>query len=98
MAHLDLTRATASDLGYVMATERRDGYDAVVGRWDEQKHLSALGDGRHAYFLGLRGGVPVGFVPEGVARGSAFFGGVHRDEMVMAILRSDDAKASVQSR
>jgi RimJ/RimL family protein N-acetyltransferase len=30
-----------------------------------------------------------GFRAEGVARGSAFFGGVHRDELVMAILRPD---------
>jgi RimJ/RimL family protein N-acetyltransferase len=31
----------------------------------------------------------VGFLPEGVARGSAFFGGVHRDELTMAIIRPD---------
>ena len=31
----------------------------------------------------------VGFRAEGVARGSAFFGGMHRDELVMAILRPD---------
>jgi|SRR5262245_7825623 len=31
----------------------------------------------------------VGFRAEGVARGSAYFGGVPRDEMVMAILRPD---------
>ena len=31
----------------------------------------------------------VGFRAEGVARGSAYFGGVHRDELVMAILRPD---------
>jgi diamine N-acetyltransferase len=31
----------------------------------------------------------VGFNAEGVARGSAFFGGVHRDELVMALLRSE---------
>lgn len=31
----------------------------------------------------------VGFKAEGVARGSAFFGGVHRDELVMALLRPD---------
>ena len=30
-----------------------------------------------------------GFQVEGVARGSAFFQGVHRDELVLAILRSD---------
>jgi len=29
----------------------------------------------------------VGFRAEGIARGSAFFGGTHRDELVMALLR-----------
>ena len=143
-----------------MATERREGYDALVGRWNEDKHRQALADGRHAYFLGkidegpigfvilrdwaspehvtllkrvavskpghgfgkqLLGAViervfretdahrlwlgvfpenlrarrayeAVGFVAEGVARGSAFFGGVHRDELVMAILRTDGGR------
>ena len=31
----------------------------------------------------------VGFQREGVARGNAFFGGIHRDELVMSILRPD---------
>jgi RimJ/RimL family protein N-acetyltransferase len=31
----------------------------------------------------------VGFKAEGVARGNAFFGGAHRDELVMAILRPE---------
>jgi RimJ/RimL family protein N-acetyltransferase len=31
----------------------------------------------------------VGFKPEGVSRGSAYFGGVNRDELVMAILRPE---------
>jgi RimJ/RimL family protein N-acetyltransferase len=31
----------------------------------------------------------VGFKPEGISRGSAFFGGVHRDELVMALLRPE---------
>jgi len=31
----------------------------------------------------------VGFKAEGVARGSAFFGGIHRDELVMALLRPE---------
>lgn len=39
-----------------------------------------------------------GFISEGVARGAAFFGGVQRDEMIMAILRADGAKASDRSR
>jgi RimJ/RimL family protein N-acetyltransferase len=31
----------------------------------------------------------VGFQAEGVARGSAFFGGIYRDELVMALLRPE---------
>jgi RimJ/RimL family protein N-acetyltransferase len=31
----------------------------------------------------------VGFQAEGVARGNSFFGGVHRDELVMALLRPE---------
>jgi RimJ/RimL family protein N-acetyltransferase len=31
----------------------------------------------------------VGFRAEGIARGSAFFGGVHRDELIMALLRPE---------
>lgn len=34
----------------------------------------------------------VGFVAEGVARGNAFFGGTHRDEMTLAILRPEWAE------
>jgi len=37
---------------------------------------------QHAY-------AAVGFHPEGVARGSAFFGGAYRDELTMAILRPE---------
>jgi diamine N-acetyltransferase len=31
----------------------------------------------------------VGFRAEGIARGSAYFGGVHRDELIMALLRPE---------
>jgi len=31
----------------------------------------------------------VGFQAEGVARGTAYFGGIHRDELVMAVLRPE---------
>lgn len=156
-APLEITRADASALPFIMATERTAGFESFVGRWDEAKHRAALSDGRHAYFVARQDDVPVGFVilrdwaspecvtlvkrvavsnpggghgramlaavvdiafhetdawrlwlgvfpdniraqrayaaigfqPEGVARGSAFFGGVHRDELVMALLRPD---------
>ncbi|GAB9234823.1 GNAT family N-acetyltransferase [Bradyrhizobium diazoefficiens] len=31
----------------------------------------------------------VGFKAEGIARGSAYFGGIHRDELIMAVLRTE---------
>ena len=43
----------------------------------------------------------VGFQAEGVARGRAFFGGVHRDELIMSLLRPEWAaarKATANSR
>ena len=153
----EVARATEADLPFIMATERLDGYDAVVGRWDEARHRKALADGIHAYFVGLEDGQPtgfsilrdwasaervtlirrlavtqpgqgqgrrllaavvgkvfdetdayrvwighfpenlrahrayeaVGFVAEGIARGSAYFGGVHKDEVIMSILRGE---------
>jgi diamine N-acetyltransferase len=154
---LKVTRADASAIPFVMATERSAGFDQFVGRWDEAQHRAALADGRHVYFLSRDGAEPVGFVivrdwaspervtlikrmavcrpglgygrallvqvvdavfgetnawrvwlgvfpenararrayeavgfkAEGVARGSAFLGGVYRDELVMALLRPD---------
>jgi RimJ/RimL family protein N-acetyltransferase len=35
----------------------------------------------------------VGFQAEGIARGRAFFGGVHRDELIMSLLRPEWAAA-----
>ena len=154
---IEVVHADRSLIPLVMACERRPGYDSLVGRWDETRHGAALGDGRHAYFIGRVAGSPMGFAilrdwaspervtllkriavmdpgkghgrallgtvvdrvfeeteawrlwlgifpenamaqrayeavgfrGEGLARGSAFFGGVHRDELVMAILRPD---------
>ena len=154
---LEITRADTVDLPFIMTTERLEGYEALVGRWDESRHRKALGDERYAYFLAKADGKPVGFaivcdwaspervtcvkrvavarpnvgygrqllqavvdiifrqtnahriwlgvfpdndrarrayaragfVAEGVARGSAFIGGKYRDELIMAILRTE---------
>ena len=152
---ITIARGGAADLDYIMATERLDGYEALVGRWERARHEAALADGRHAYFIGraddrrigfvilrdwvspervtllkrIAVGAPgrghgkailrltikrvfdetdahrlwlgvfpenararrsyeqVGFCAEGIARGSAYFGGVYRDELIMAVLR-----------
>jgi diamine N-acetyltransferase len=39
----------------------------------------------------------VGFQREGVARGQSYFGGVHRDELIMSLLRSDRPSRSVKT-
>jgi diamine N-acetyltransferase len=161
MTNLKIERASKTDLPFVMATERTAGYDALVGRWDEARHLAAIDDDHYAYFLARDSATPVGFSivrewaspervtcvkriavsspgnglgrqllravvgavfrdtdahrvwlgvfpenerarrayeavgfkAEGVARGSAFFGGVYRDELIMAILRAEWATA-----
>jgi RimJ/RimL family protein N-acetyltransferase len=140
-----------------MATERLQGYEDLVGRWDEDRHRDAMQDERHACFVARQAGErigfaivrdwnspecasllkrvavvrpgggqgrrilqgvidevfertdayrlwlgvfpenlrarrayeAVGFVAEGVARGSAFFGGAHRDELILSILRPE---------
>jgi RimJ/RimL family protein N-acetyltransferase len=154
---LQLVRGTERDIHFIMTTERLDGYQALVGRWDEAQHRVALADGRHAYFIARLGSQDVGFAivrdwaspervacikrvavsnpgqghgqmflaglvdrifletdayriwlgvfpendrarrayeaagfkAEGLARGSAFFGGVYRDELVMALVRPE---------
>jgi RimJ/RimL family protein N-acetyltransferase len=166
---LEVVRANASDIPFIMATERTAGFENLVGRWDETRHRAAFTDGRHTYFVAREGSEPIGFAilrdwaspervtlvkriavsrlgrgygrallakivdavfeetdawrlwlgvfpdnirarrayvavgfkPEGVARGSSYFGGVHRDELVMALLRAEWAvgqERSVQPR
>ena len=46
-----LRRGSQSDIPFIMATERLEGYGELVGRWEADRHLAALGDGRHAYFI-----------------------------------------------
>ncbi len=154
---LDLVRAAQSHVPFIMATERGEGYEALVGSWDEARHRAALADGSHACFVGYEAGEPIGFAilrfwdspervtlvrrvavvrpgqghgrrllaavvnrafretqvhrlqiglfphnlrarrayeavgfkAEGVSRGSAFFHGEHRDELVMSLLRPE---------
>jgi diamine N-acetyltransferase len=51
MTDIKCERASPTDLPFIMATERLDGYDRLVGRWDEAQHLSAMNDSHYAYFL-----------------------------------------------
>jgi RimJ/RimL family protein N-acetyltransferase len=152
-----IKRAREADIPFIMAVERREGYDSILGRSDEVWHRAALADARYAYWLAFDQSEPIGFAilrdwnapeqvthikriavvapgrgdgkaflnlildevfsetqayrlslglfpenvrarrayesvgfkAEGISRGSAYFNGVNRDELVMAILRSD---------
>ena len=156
-ARFEVVRGGEADIPFIVATERGEGYEHLVGRWNAEQHRAALADGRHTYFILRRGAEPlgfallrdwasaerstlvkriavarpglghgrallegvaakvfeetdawrlhlglfpensrarrayeaVGFVAEGIARGSAFFGGSFRDELIMALLRPD---------
>jgi len=55
-------RATPADIAFIMAAERRPGYDRLVGRFDEDVHRANLADDNWLYFIGLDDkGVPQGF-------------------------------------
>jgi RimJ/RimL family protein N-acetyltransferase len=152
-----IARAGPTDIGFVMATERREGYEAILGRSDEAWHRESLVEQRYAYFLARDGDERIGFAilrdwdapeqvthikriamvepgrgdgktflnlildsvfgetqayrlslglfpenlrarrayegvgfkAEGISRGSAYFQGVNRDELVMAIVRPE---------
>jgi RimJ/RimL family protein N-acetyltransferase len=60
-APLQLIRATAADIPFVMATERLEGYERLVGRADDAWHRAALGDARIACFVGQIAGESIGF-------------------------------------
>jgi len=56
-----LVRAGVGDIPFILATERRPGYDGLVGRFDEDVHRTNLADDNWLYFLGLdEAGTPQG--------------------------------------
>ncbi|MCX5493078.1 GNAT family protein [Kaistia dalseonensis] len=61
MTALDLVRGGLADIPFIMATERRPGFEALVGRWEEAQHRAAMAEARYAYFIGQLDGAPVGF-------------------------------------
>jgi RimJ/RimL family protein N-acetyltransferase len=58
---VNLRRGASGDIPFIMRTERLDGYEALVGRWDEARHRAAFADPRYAYFVAEASGRPVGF-------------------------------------
>ena len=52
-ARAKLVRATPADIPFIMATERRPGYDDLVGRFPQEEHRAYIVDDNWLYFLGL---------------------------------------------
>lgn len=58
---IELRTASLDDLPFIMATERRPGYDQLVGRSEREGHLVAFADTAVRYLIGSRGGRDGGF-------------------------------------
>lgn len=59
---ITLRRAAPDDILFILATERRPGYEAFVGRFEEDVHRANLADDNWLYFIGLDDrGTPQGF-------------------------------------
>ncbi|MER8596029.1 GNAT family N-acetyltransferase [Mesorhizobium sp. M1182] len=58
---MTLRRAAAADIPSIMRMERLEGYEMLVGRWEEVRHVTALADSHYAYFVAEADGVPLGF-------------------------------------
>jgi len=41
------------DVAFVMATERRPGFEAFVGRWTQEQHITALAAPDYAYLIAI---------------------------------------------
>jgi len=46
-----LRRATFTDIPFIMACERRPGYEPFVGRWSDEKHRAAMRDASFCYLI-----------------------------------------------
>jgi diamine N-acetyltransferase len=60
--NIDLIRASHPDIPFIMACERRPGYERLVGRWPEEQHAATMRDPDFTYLLGADAGRnPQGF-------------------------------------
>src|SRR5580765_3798912 len=57
-----LRPAQVSDIAFIMACERRPGYEHFVGRWAEEKHRAVMADGDFRYLVARDESGDVGFV------------------------------------
>jgi RimJ/RimL family protein N-acetyltransferase len=59
---ITLRPADSSDIAFIMACERRPGYEHFVGRWPEEKHRTVMADKEFRYLVAEEDGAPLGFV------------------------------------
>ncbi|HTT99315.1 MAG TPA: GNAT family protein [Rhizomicrobium sp.] len=59
---ITLRPAEPSDIAFIMACERRPGYDRFVGRWPEEKHARWMADEAFTYLIGSDERGDAGFV------------------------------------
>jgi len=50
-----LRPANVDDISFIMACERRPGYQPFVGQWTAEKHRAVLADASFRYFIGSDG-------------------------------------------
>ena len=58
---LTLRRASADDLGAIMAIERTPGFERWVGRSSEREHRAMMAQANYAYLIGEKSGAIVAF-------------------------------------
>ena len=59
---LRLYVGTADDVPAIMRLERTPGYEGLVGRWDQERHLAEIALGSSRYLLSRESGEADGFV------------------------------------
>jgi len=59
---VSLRLASTSDIPFIMACERRPGYENFVGRWPEEKHRSVMADTDFRYLIAQNESGDLGFV------------------------------------
>ena len=59
---ITLRPAEPSDIAFIMACERRPGYEPYVGRWPEEKHARWMADEAFTYLIGSDERRGAGFV------------------------------------
>lgn len=58
---IELRKAEETDILFIMACERRPGYELYVGRWPEEKHRARMADPEFRYLIAADESGDLGF-------------------------------------